>query len=390
MKSTVVKVKDIIDPLKSGNEIVELINNKIILKKHSVGLLFCSSTIDATDIVKVIDEKLGIPVIGCTSSGEIGNDGYSDDSAVFMVMTSDDNIFHHGIIENIINSSKEELEKNIAENYSIAKKQYFNEEPSIMFIFPHFKGLNSIATIFNILNESYRELSVFGGGSAVDFGDVRQEFNEFYNGKVYKGAMPYLFIKTEDKPIIAYENIVNIDREIVGKITDYELNVIKTIDNEPACEFLMRTLGYEVSKKDVFFLHPSMIFSEGYKYSRVIIDIDRENGYLILGGSIENGGEISLQVVMSDFIERSTRKAVEDAMNRKSAGMNTVLCVSCECRKLINIFEKEQEAKILNEYMDDDMNLIGFYSYGEITPLLKENGERYNFYNNETISICIL
>lgn len=390
MKSAVVKVNNIIDTSKAGNELIEKISKRLELKRYSIGVLFCSSTVDATDIVKVIDNKLGIPVIGCTSSGEISNDGYSDDSATFMIITSDKNRFYHGIIENILDSGRGELEKSIEENYDMAKKQYGDEEPSIMLIFPSFEGLKSIATIFDILNQNYRGLSVFGGGSSADFGDESQVCKEFYNGKVYEGAMPYLFIKTENKPVIACENIINIDRQVVGKITDYDLNIIKTIDNEPAYEFLKRTLGYDVSKSSVFFLYPSIIFSEGHHYARVIIDIDKENGYLILGGIIENGGEISLQVVMADFIEKSTEKAIKDIMDRRSEGMNTILCVSCECRKLINIFEKEQEANILNNHIDDNINLIGFYSYGEITSLLKEDGATYSFYNNETISICVL
>lgn len=388
MRSEVVSFENVVDSLEAGEVLAKRIKEKISFEKYSVGIFFCASSIDGEEAIKKLKDELNIPILGCSSGGEMSKEGFSNDSIVFMVMTSKENIFNIGIIEEITEKDKDQLGKDIEKSYIETRERFNGEKPGLMLIFPSFIGLNSVGNIFEILNDKYKDLAVFGGGSAVEFGSETQEFKEYYDGKVYKKTMPYLYIKTKEEPIICYENIVEVDKQIIGKISSYEENVVKEIDGKPAYEFLKESLEYAACASSVFILYPAMIFDNGHKYARVIIDIDEEEGNLILGGSIK-GGEISIQVIMSDFIKKSTEKAVENLMKKKE-NINTILCVSCECRKLINILDKGEEVRIIKEALPEGTKFIGFYSYGEITPFVNSNGERYSFYNNQTISICAL
>lgn len=388
MKSEVVKIENVVDSLEAGGLLADKIKENLSLKKYSVGIFFCASSIDGKEAIKKLKKELNIPILGCSSSGEMSREGFSNDSMVLMVMTSEKNIFNVGIIEEITEKNKDQLEKELEKSYIETREKFNGEKPGLMLIFPDFTGLNSVGEIFEILNDKYRELAVFGGGSAVEFGNKSQEFKEYYNGAVYRKAMPYLYIKTEEEPIICYENIIEIDKQIVGKITSYEGNIVNEIDGRPAYEFLKESLEYAVSASSVFILYPAMIFDKGHKYARVIIDINENTGDLILGGTIK-GGDISIQVIMSDFIKNSTEKVIKDLIERKK-NLSTVLCVSCECRKLINILDKDEEVRIIKDALPEDIKFIGFYSYGEITPFINNDGEKYSFYNNQTISMCAL
>lgn len=396
MESIVVKSSNIVDRKESALKMIEDINRKIKLKKYSLGILFCAASLDASELLKTLKEESNITILGCTSSGEICNDGYLDDSAVLMILTDDEKRFHSGVIEDIKDKNREELEKLINKEYEKSKK-IFDEEPSMMLTFPNFNSIQTIKDIFYIINSNYPNLPMFGGASAIDFNDDTQEFKEFYDGIVYKGSMPFVFIKSEEKPIITYENISEHTKcesmegkNIIGVITSCEYGVIKEIDNLPAYEFVKNSIDVELEKSELFILYPLLIMENKFSYTRVIMDIDRKKGYLNIAGSVTEGSKVSVQVLSYDFIERSSNMIMSNLRNKsKNKKFKHALIVSCACRKLINIFDKKREAEIIKEHVHKDVNLIGFYSFGEISPIEDNEGNVYNFYNNETISICL-
>lgn len=87
---------------------IDDINGKIELRKYSIGNLFCAASLDSSELLQTLIDESSIMILGCSSSGEIYNDGYLDDSAVLMVLTDDENKFHSGVIQDI----KEKLKNN--------------------------------------------------------------------------------------------------------------------------------------------------------------------------------------------------------------------------------------------------------------------------------------
>lgn len=315
-----------------------------------------------------------------------------------MVLTSDDNIFHSGVIEDITNKDKLELRDIIQSEYKKAVEKYNGCHPSLMITFPNFRSIKTIQDIFEVINNSYPDLPMFGGASAIDFGDTTQDFNEFYDGIVYNGAMPFVFIKTKEKPLIVYESISDFtkcadieDKKMVGIITDCEESYIKTIDNMPAYEFIRNSIDVELDNSELFIMYPILVSEENCSYTRVILNLDRKTGYLYIAGSINIGAKVEVQVLSHDFIERSSKIAMENTMAKmeNKNNLNNAIIVSCACRKLVNIFDKERETEIIKEHICEKVNLIGFYSFGEISPIKDTTNKVYNFYNNETLSICL-
>ena len=396
MESIVVKSSNIVDGKESALKMIDDINGKIELRKYSMGILFCAASLDSSELLQTLRDESSIMILGCSSSGEICNDGYLDDSAVLMVLTDDENRFHSGVIQDIKEKTKEQLDEIINKEYENAKL-LFNEDPSIMLTFPNFDSIETIKYIFNIVNTNYPDLPMFGGASSIDFNDNSQEFTEFYDGKVYKGSMPFVFINTEEKPITTYENISEYTKyenmkykSMVGVITSCEDGVIKEIDNAPAYEFIKNSIDVEFEQSELFILYPLLIMEKQFSYTRVILDMNIEKGYLHIAGSVTEGSKVSVQILSYDFVERSSKMAMKNITNKsKNKNFKHAISVSCACRKLINIFDKKREAEVIKEHIHKDVNLIGFYSFGEISPIEDSEGNVYNFYNNETISICL-
>ena len=170
-----------------------------------------------------------------------------------------------------------------------------------MLTFPNFDSIETIKDIFNIVNTNYTDLPMFGGASSIDLNDNLQEFTEFYDGKGYKGSMPFVFINTEEKPITTYENISEYtkyenmkDKSMVGVITSCEEAVIKEIDNAPAYEFIKNSIDVELEQSELFILYPLLIMEEQFSYTRAILDMNREKVYLHIAGSVTAGFKVSV------------------------------------------------------------------------------------------------
>lgn len=161
-----------------------------------------------------------------------------------------------------------------------------------MLTFPNFDSIETIKDIFNVVNTNYTDLPMFGGASSIDLNDNLQEFTEFYDGKGYKGSMPFVFINTEEKPITTYENMK--DKSMVGVITSCEEAVIKEIDNAPAYEFIKNSIDVELEQSELFILYPLLIMEEQFSYTRAILDMNREKVYLHIAGSVTAGFKVSV------------------------------------------------------------------------------------------------
>jgi len=75
------------EPFEAGTEIAAMIEKKISLRKHSIGILFCNIDFNFPELMRGIKSRLDIPIVGCTTATEGNNDGYLEDSASLIVVT---------------------------------------------------------------------------------------------------------------------------------------------------------------------------------------------------------------------------------------------------------------------------------------------------------------
>jgi hypothetical protein len=124
--------QNIDEAYEAGFEIGDMVLEKIELKAHSVGLLFCNIDFDFAELLKGIGEKLDIPIIGCTTSGEANNQGFFEESASLMVMTVDDVKFGVGIGPDL----SKDPEKAVQAAYNSAKAMLGEDAPKLALTFP--------------------------------------------------------------------------------------------------------------------------------------------------------------------------------------------------------------------------------------------------------------
>jgi hypothetical protein len=117
IRSAVGYSENIDEAYEAGLEIGDMVLEKIKLQAHSAGILFCHIDFDFGELLRGIREKLDIPIFGCTTAGEANNDGYFEESASLMVITSDDIKIGVGVGENL----SQNLEAAVFEVYASAR-----------------------------------------------------------------------------------------------------------------------------------------------------------------------------------------------------------------------------------------------------------------------------
>lgn len=153
-------------------------------------------------------------------------------------------------------------------------------------------------------------------------------------------------------------------------ITRSEGNILFELDNEPALDLYKRYLGEEAQGlPGSALLFPLSIRpsrdAEGSEVVRTIVGIDEAAKSMTFAGDVPTGYLARLMRGNFDNLVDGAGKAAEAAGTGKPC---LAVLVSCIGRKLLMGQRIVEEVEIVSDVLGGKANLIGFYSYGEISP----------------------
>ncbi|MCW3084400.1 MAG: hypothetical protein JWP12_1766 [Bacteroidetes bacterium] len=156
-------------------------------------------------------------------------------------------------------------------------------------------------------------------------------------------------------------------------ITKAKGNILFELDGKPALNIYKNYLGeYASELPGSGLLFPLSIRSNtsGNFLVRTILSINEKEGSLTFAGSIPEG-------VYARFMKASFNKLIEGAYD---AAQNSIIgtiqkpdlaiLISCVGRKLVLDQRVEEEIEVIRTIYGNQTAITGFYSYGEISPLL--------------------
>jgi hypothetical protein len=156
-------------------------------------------------------------------------------------------------------------------------------------------------------------------------------------------------------------------------ITHSEGNVLYEIDGQPALTIYKKYLGDKA--KDLpssGLLFPLAISEKPLSKNQVvrtILAVNEENQSLTFAGDIPQGWYAQLMKANFDRLIEGASVAGHLAMSQIHVPQNTLnLAISCVGRRLVLGERSEEEVEASLEALGKDAALIGFYSYGEISP----------------------
>ena len=173
------------------------------------------------------------------------------------------------------------------------------------------------------------------------------------------------------------------------KVTRCVGNVLYELDGEPALEVYKRYLGDHAKGLPASgLLFPFAMVGEDHTalgLIRTILGIDEANGSLTLAGAIDPDGYLKLMHASTDGLVNGAESAAEAALKMQNAGGESLaILVSCVGRKLVMGDRIDEEVEAVGDVFGDKATLTGFYSYGEISPFTPGVGCQLH---NQTMTI---
>lgn len=161
---------------------------------------------------------------------------------------------------------------------------------------------------------------------------------------------------------------------ILRKITKSKDNIVYEIDNQPALELYKKYLGEyakDLPGSGLRFPFSIKRNEEATPVIRTILSIDEETQSLIFAGDVPEGYLARLMKTNTDgLIDGSevAAKRIEKANEKNALG----LVVSCVGRRLVLKQLTDEELESISSTLGENVQLVGFYSYGELAPFSDE------------------
>ena len=155
-------------------------------------------------------------------------------------------------------------------------------------------------------------------------------------------------------------------------VTKSSGNILFTLDNKPALELYKMYLGELASElPSSGLLFPLSIRKDAQDNTdlvRTILAIDEENQSLTFAGDIPQGYLAKLMKANIDNLIEGASVAAKRTNITNIDNTSLSISISCVGRRLILKERAEEELEASIDILPNNTQLIGYYSYGEISP----------------------
>jgi len=382
--STVSIIHD--DPRMAGREVAAELADRLGAAPDLV-LLFASATYDAEAVLGGLRERLPATssIVGCSSYAEINGEEALTGSVTAMGLRLDALRFKTALVDDASAGS-------FAVGAALAE-QVRDFEPSLFIVFPDGIRMNSTPFLQGIQSVLGERFPIVGGVAADDA--KFQRTVEFHDDRVIVGGAVGVALKGEIRVVTAARSgfyPVGAARTAT-KVEDGK--VILELDGAPALNLYKEYLGPHADQLQTAGIEfPLGIVggiagrerTEGDQILvvRAIQGVDEERKALLSSGDVPEGAEVRMTRATKDDLiqgaEAATRE-VKDAMPRA----RVALFFDCMGRKLVLGARYKDEVKRCMDILGDDVAKIGFYTYGELSPV-----QGTTLHHDETFTIALL
>lgn len=157
-------------------------------------------------------------------------------------------------------------------------------------------------------------------------------------------------------------------------VTRSENNVLYDLDGRPALELYQDFLAdsnQDFAASTLYF--PLVLREEGcdHQVVRTILSIDDENKAMVFAGNLPQGAVCQMaRANYENLVDGASSAADLALMSFADATPSLAVLISCVGRRLVLGQRCEEELEVVRETLADECSTTGFYSYGEISPLI--------------------
>lgn len=325
-------------------------------------------------IQEIADAYPNSHIVGCSSAGEIFGTRVSDGTLSVAVVR-----FEHGSVATAV-APVAATEASFSAGQSLARQL---EDPSLQGVFVLSDGLSvNGSELVRGLNSVLPESVVVTGGLAGD-GDRFEQTWMIKDGTPQSGFVCAAGLYGE-RVRVGHGSMGGWD--IFGPertVTRSDGNVLYELDGRPALELYKEYLGERASGLPatalLFPLSLRTESSNGESLVRTILAVDEETQSMTFAGDIPEGARAQLMRANFDRLVDGASGAALMARNGDKDGVQTLaLAISCVGRRLVLGERTEEETEATLDVLPAGTQQIGFYSYGEISPLTSGRCDLHN------------
>ena len=357
-------------------------------------LIFVFSTV-AYDQEKMLEGVRSvskeIPLVGCSTSGEIATEGPVSKHVAVMALNSDTIKFTIGLGKGVgVDSHKA--------GAMVAKDVQGKTEETLSLFMMLPDGLtgNGAAIVRGVQEVLGKNFPIMGGSAGDDF--AFKKTYEYYQDQVLTDAVVGVGFSGK----FSWGVGVRHGWEPIGlpmKVTKAEGAKLIEINNRPALSIYEDYFGKraeELVKEPIAkmaYTYPLGMSVEGSPELLIRdVVIANEKGEITCAAEIPEGSEIRLMLGDHEKAMQAAKEAAEGALAQlKGAKPKAVFVFDCMARcKLLGSRIGEEIIAIQN-VLGKEVPLIGFYTYGEQAPLGGVIGpECFSVFHNETMALMAL
>ncbi|MFO1154220.1 MAG: nitric oxide-sensing protein NosP [Rhodospirillales bacterium] len=330
---------------------------------HEAGLtvFFCSSDYDLPALERELNDRFAhIPLIGCTSAGEITPAGYMTGGIVGFSLPKRDFVSVAAPIRSLRNFS-------IAEGRDIVRdlRAELDEAAAGLpsdktFAFLMIDGLSKCEEmVLSAITSALDEIPMFGGsaGGGLTF----QRSYVFHDGRFSSDAAVLALVRTRlPFTLFTKDHFVSSGMKMVVTDADPLARIVSEINAEPASQEYARLLGLNVKNLTpmIFATHPVVVKVGGRYYTRSIQKVNEDES-LTFFCAIDKG--IVLTVAVGTDLLENTQNLFDEISNEIGVPQ---LVIGCECiLRGLELDEKRLKDAVGELFARN--NVIGFGTFGE-------------------------
>jgi len=313
-------------------------------------------------------------IIGASSAGEIAQDEIQESSLVVAVLR-----FEQSRIK-LVTQKVQDAEDSFAIGESIADALCGDDLKSI-FLLSDGLSVNGSQLTKGLNDRLPNDIVVTGGLAADD--DKFESTWVIVDGEAVSGYVTAVGL---------YGQALHVEHASRGgwdklgisrKVTRSHNNILYELDYQPALAIYKRYLGDKASELPASgLLFPLELLENADSNTstvRTILAVNEEENSITFAGDIPEGSNVSLMKANFDRLIDGASQAAE-SMQLEDYNNEPLLniAISCVGRRLVLKQRTEDELEAVLEALPPQTRQIGFYSYGEISPLASGRCDLHN------------
>ncbi|MGA2937236.1 MAG: FIST N-terminal domain-containing protein [Syntrophobacteraceae bacterium] len=346
--------------------------------KPTLAIVFSSVAHDLK-AVSVAFAKHDIDVFGASSAGEICNDEFLEESIVAMLLDVSRDTYRLKVFE-----GREKTSSQIGQNIGEWAKTVY-ENPALMVMSGGILA-DGDGILNGIINEMGRQAPLFGGMAG---DDLKAHETFVFDGSriTSNGAVALIF----DRNVIGLQGVAFSGWKGIGTsktVTKARGNIVYEINGEPTLDIYRKYLdfGHDPSVEITVVLasqYPLLLNrDDGSSVLRAVVHINDDKS-LVYAGSVPEGAKVRFGMAPGPEIIDHVIEQISE-FSRQAPRSEAIVLFSCVARHLALGPMVEDEIAAVRKLWD--VPLVGFFTYGEIGPVLQG---RCDYHNNTLVPVLI-